>query len=211
MEIEKLTKEELNQMLVEVRKSYRFLYLFQQRVLDLVKFIGSHFEFEYWGAWSHYSKPFRNGKGKLENWAWDWLPMYHIEFGFFTQMKDIEFSILLQCDTGYYDMDKPTQNHKLKVEAFAKPENSKTIIHLVLRHKNRNIQEYKNDQVKSKSEDFFFDNSNSEILLGYKIPLENLIDEKSTRIELDEFTKLVRLKTSIALFSKTMESQNSDE
>ena len=214
----KIDEKGMKNMLVEVRRSYRFLYLFQQRVLDLVKFIGLHYQFTYHGGWSHYSSTIRKGKGsKLENWAWDWLPMYHYDFVFSTKIKlneedseTLVFSALLQCDSAYYDLNKPSQEQKKMIETFNPPESSKTFLHLILRENRRKVQDYKNTQVKSDSEEDFYDHSEAGLIIGRKIPLEKLINEEKTRAHLSDFAKYIFEKTNIVLKELPSESDNTE-
>lgn len=216
---DKIDEKRMRKMLIEVRRSYRFLYLFQQRILDLVKFIGLHYQFTYYGGWSHYSRTIRKGKGsKLENWAWDWLPMYDYDFVFSTTLKinkedpeTLIFSALLQCDSGYYDLNNPSQEQKNQIQAFNPPESSRTFLHLVLRENRRNIQDYKNTQVKSDSKIDFYDTKNQSagLIIGRKIPLEELINEEKTRTHLKVFAEYILKNTNIVLKELPSEQKNS--
>lgn len=205
MAADKIEKDEFGKMLIDVRRSYRFLYLFQQRILDLVKFIGNYYQFPYYGGWSHFSNTIRKGKGKLENWAWDWLPMYDYDFVFSTPIKLKEedsdtliFSVLLQCDTGYFDLNKPSSEQRTQIQTFIPPAQSNTFLHIVLRENKRSIQDYKNTQVKSNSREKFYDDSTG-LIIGYKFPLVNFLDESSTRTQLKIFADYVAEKTKIDL------------
>lgn len=66
-----------------VRHAYRLLHDYQRLVLDSLKFIGNQLGFHYRGGWNKYcgGAP-RDGKGSLDNWAWDWLGLYFYEFHF---------------------------------------------------------------------------------------------------------------------------------
>lgn len=103
----RLTKPEFEEVLVDVRRAYRLLYLYQDRILNTVRFIGERLGFDYEGGypWFSCNTP-REGKGDLENWAWDWLNMYYYEFRFrekYIQEQPIRFSVMVQSDTGFYD------------------------------------------------------------------------------------------------------------
>lgn len=193
MESNKVETKEFNIILNDVRKAYRFIYVFQRRVMDLVKFIGNHYGFSYQGGYSNYSEPFKKGRGKLENSAWEFLPMYHIEFQFTTPHiggRELVFSILLQCDTGFYDTELD-ESRKTNLELFKSPEESETFLHLVLREHGSNINDYKRNRLKSTSLELFPDetsNSNQKgILVGYKVLLSELINEKNTKELLKKF------------------------
>lgn len=121
------TTNDFKNTLIDVRKAYRLLFLYQKRVMELVQFIGDTLSFNYQGGWSWFSDGTpKNGKGSLENWSWDWISMYFYEFNFAIKevnKNKIKFSILLQSDTGFYD----AQPHsKQEVETFLSPENSET-------------------------------------------------------------------------------------
>jgi hypothetical protein len=78
-----MTPSDFENALIDVRKAYRLLYLYQRRVMDLVQFIGDSLTFRYAGGWSWFSDNTpKGGKGSLENWAWDWINMYFYEFNF---------------------------------------------------------------------------------------------------------------------------------
>ncbi|RZK40435.1 MAG: hypothetical protein EOO61_06470 [Hymenobacter sp.] len=103
----KLTKNELQQVLPEVRTAYRLLYFYQNRVLGMVQYIADTLGWRFAGGWSKFSNASpRDGKGTLENWAWDWLNMYHYEFHFGERTvagQWLAVSVFLQSDTGFYD------------------------------------------------------------------------------------------------------------
>lgn len=107
--MENLNEYELKQALIDVRKSYRLIYAYQRRILDLAKFIGNIISFEYNGGWPKFSNECpKGGKGSLDNWSWDWLNMYHYSFIFkpkFTANSGILFSIILVSDTGFFESD----------------------------------------------------------------------------------------------------------
>ena len=121
--------QDLNKITLEARKAYRFLFQYQQRILDLMSFIGGSFNLKYAGGFSKFSNATpRDGRGKLENWAWDWLNMYFYEFHF--QYNDnVKFSAFIVNDTGYYDSECAEESRKrLDVEDFEKVERSNTTL-----------------------------------------------------------------------------------
>lgn len=199
MESHKIEKEELKDMLVDVRKAYRFLYVFQERVLDLIKYIESYYGTSYIGGYVHYSDPLSHGKDKLDKSAWDFLPMYHFEYQFIvSDPNDNEFilSVLIQCDTGFYDTDNMLNGDKKELEKYKSPEESKSFIHLVLREESdSDINDYKIKlgRVKSTSP-YHYPNQNTPsyqgIFVGYKCELFELLNESKTIEFLGEFDKL---------------------
>lgn len=98
---------DFDSVFLDVRRAYRLLYLYQRRVMDVMKFIGNQLSLRYAGGWCQYSGPTpRNGKGSLDNWAWDWLNMYLYEFNFASRLvdnKEIRFSVFLVSDTAVFD------------------------------------------------------------------------------------------------------------
>lgn len=113
--------------LIDVRKAYRLLFLYQKRVMELVQFLGDSLSFSYGGGYSWFSENTpRSGKGSLDNYPWDWLNMYYYEFNFTTKEvsgNKFKFSILLQSDTGYYDSDS---DNALDIKSFLPVEESQT-------------------------------------------------------------------------------------
>ena len=142
-----LKKEELKDILVDVRKSYRLLFKYQRRVLDLVKYIGNYYGFTYFGGYSWFSKltP-RKGKGYLENWSWDWLNMYLYDFHFQDKIREneiIKFSILIQSDSGYYDSISEEKNEisKTDLEGFIDPREATTRLIIITSKNGWNLGE----------------------------------------------------------------------
>ncbi|MDC0302682.1 hypothetical protein OAL23_00780, partial [bacterium] len=77
------SKAEIDSLLIDVRKSYRLLHNYQRLVLDSLKYIGNQLNMPYRGGWTIFcGNQARNGKGCLDQWAWDWLGMYAYEFRF---------------------------------------------------------------------------------------------------------------------------------
>ncbi len=118
--------ENNNSTLLEVRKAYRLLFEYQTRILDLIGFIGGSFGYDYNGGYSKFSNGSpNNGRGKLSQWAWDWLSMYFYEFNFGKKNK-ITFALFLVNDTGFFQKAKVNKISRTKVSAFDAVENSKT-------------------------------------------------------------------------------------
>jgi len=74
--------QEISKTLLEVRKSYRLIYDFQSKILDLISFIGGSYMKTYNGGWCKFSEPtprdkYGHSKESLNQWAWDWLSMYY--------------------------------------------------------------------------------------------------------------------------------------
>ncbi|GHV73429.1 hypothetical protein AGMMS49940_07310 [Spirochaetia bacterium] len=112
---------DFDNVLVNVKNSFRLLYSFNSRLLDLMKYIGKRFNLPYSGGWTKFSASSpKDGKGSLDNWAWDWLNLYLYEFHF--SKEEIKFSIVFQADTGKWD----SEVDYLDVDKFEKAEKTKT-------------------------------------------------------------------------------------
>lgn len=122
---------EMKEALVEVRKAYRLLYGYQQRVLDLANFIGTHLGFKFISGNPWFSDGLPRRKSvSLKRWSWDWLPMYYYDFYF--ERDDLQLGVVIQSDTGFFDGVGSKKNDKLHLEQFAAPDKSDTRIILAL-------------------------------------------------------------------------------
>lgn len=115
---------------LNVRKSYRLLYDYQNHILKLIKYIESAYGLTYEGGNPLFSNPSpRAGKGNLNNWAWDWLNMYFYEFHF-SIVDNFELSIFLVNDTGFYQNREESINEeideRLDLNNYASVEKSET-------------------------------------------------------------------------------------
>jgi hypothetical protein len=130
--------ENINQVLLDVRKSYRLLYEYQRKMLDIVKFVKGKYRLDYEGGYPKFSKSAPGeGRGNLENWAWDWLSMYFYEFHFYPQKHGdnlTHFSIFLLNDTGYFLTKKEKDIHRKTLSAFADVEKSESKLILIAGH-----------------------------------------------------------------------------
>ncbi|UYZ58062.1 hypothetical protein [Hymenobacter latericus] len=128
-----LTQEDLAAVALDVRKAYRLLYLFQSRVMDTVKFIAEQLGRNYHGGWCWFSNVTpRDGRGSLDNWAWDWLNMYHYEFFLGEELVGehrIRLAVVLQSDTGFYDQAGAEQTD---IRSFAPVEVSETRLRFLI-------------------------------------------------------------------------------
>ena len=113
--------DDFEKMILNIRNSFRLLYFFNRRILDLMKYIGKKLSIPYAGGYSMFSSSSpKDGKGGLDYWAWDWLNLYFYEFRF--NKEKINFSIFLQIDTGKWDAEVDY----LDVKNFEKTSKAKT-------------------------------------------------------------------------------------
>lgn len=127
----------LNQSLIEVRKAYRILFDYQSRILDLISYISGKTQFSYNGGYTKFSNSGpREGKGRLNLWAWDWLNFYFYEFHFGRikiENDDYIFSIFHLADDGFFDAHNKNGNcNKLDLNDFTSEEESNTKLIFVL-------------------------------------------------------------------------------
>ena len=120
----------LSDALLDVRSAYRLLYEYQRRVLDLVRYIGDAIGLHFADGESWLSH-LADEKSGPQNWAWDWLGMYHYEFRF-RAPGTLRFSVVLVSDTGYFDTNASGVPQPLKPEVFASPELSETKLILMI-------------------------------------------------------------------------------
>lgn len=122
--------QKINQTLLEARKSYRFLYDYQKRILDLISFIGGKYGLKYKGGYSKFSNSSpRDGKGNLGNWAWDWLNLYFYEFNFEPKKVNdntIYFAVFILNDTGFFEAHYENEADKLNTNTFKSVEESES-------------------------------------------------------------------------------------
>lgn len=129
----RLTTTQLQEILPDVRAAYRLLYFYQERVLGTVQYVADSLGLRYDGGYSKFSDVTpRDGYGRLDNWAWDWLNMYRYEFnfkGWEIAGKQLDVSIFVQSDTGFYDRLDADQT---RPDTFAKVEQSATRLQFLI-------------------------------------------------------------------------------
>ena len=117
----------IEEITLEARKAYRFLFQYQQCILNLMGFSCGSLGLKYAGGYSKFSNTTpRSGRGNLDNWAWDWLNMYFYEFHF-EKEDGVKFSVFIINDTGYYDSAcAPFPEKRVNIEEFEIVEKSDT-------------------------------------------------------------------------------------
>lgn len=125
---------QLNNTLIDVRNAYRLLFEYQDRIRNLVLFIGGHLDFDFSEGHSLFSNTIGKGsKAKLNSWSWDWLPMYFYQFKF-AKKNDLTFSIFILTDSGYFDANSVNEqsSNKTKPDTFVTAANSKSKLFFVI-------------------------------------------------------------------------------
>ena len=72
-------QDELQKALLDVRKAFRLLWLYQRRVLDIIHLITDKFNHEFY-CWAPMGgkPPGRMTTDPTDNWAWSMLPFYQL-------------------------------------------------------------------------------------------------------------------------------------
>jgi len=119
-----MKQDELNDFLADSRKSFRNLYIYIDRVKDIMKYIDTILlGHNYTSGHTQFSNIATDKtRARLNKWAWDWLPMYNYEFHFgVSDETKVSFSIIVVTDTGFYDT---TRKDKLNIDHFEDIEQS---------------------------------------------------------------------------------------
>lgn len=189
--MEQLNPNQLQGIFKDVRSAYRILALYQQRILDTVKYVGNQYGFSFQSGWSKFSNAASHGNRATihKKWSWDWLTQYLYEFnmGALEVEKDkFYFKIVHQADTGFYDANYTSKISKLDIDQFADANTSQTRLFLVLS---------KNDDgcpIHHVLQSHLSAQNNSKIIKGnwLAVPynLERFTNQESTDIVLKEFS-----------------------
>lgn len=190
MELNNLNTD-FDSVFLDVRRAYRLLYLYQRRVMDLMKFIGNHLGLRYAGGWCQYSGTTpRNGKGSLDNWAWDWLNMYQYEFNFAQKTIDgraIRFSVFLISDTAFFDGDLEDE---CELKAYPPAEASDTRL-LFLAGKDAWHGDFEDfwENYKKTATDYIRNNDNGMVVVR-SLPLKQFVNGNLAEQALKSYTQL---------------------
>lgn len=192
MENNNLIAKEFDEVLKDVRSSYRFLYQYQKRLMDLVAFIGNHWGFQFETGESNFVAPPRTWKNidPRKHWAWDFLLLYNYNFihsaKTLGKWERVMLMINIISDTGFYDRKMPT---KTRVQDFAPVEESKTQLHIMLKTQGIGWGSYMESQFPALSEkdEFVQNEDKGHLLIGKKYDLSRFIDEENTLTVLRDF------------------------
>ncbi|WP_417857536.1 hypothetical protein [Xanthomarina gelatinilytica] len=139
--MDKLNTTQINDVLKDVRTSYRLIALYQKRLLDTVKYISNSFNVSFNSGWSKFSNPASHGnRANINKLSWDWLTLYLYEFNLGSiKIGDDTYrlKIVHQADTGFYDANEDKKVMKQNVDQFADASTSSTRLFFVL-SKNEN-------------------------------------------------------------------------
>ena len=195
-----MTKEELKGILKDVRKAYRLLYLYQKRVMDTVNWIRHYLSFPDNSGYHHFTNNCQKKEIKIEGkWSWDWLNMYFYEFYFgekTIENANIQFLILLQSDTGFFDMDLQ-HNQKKEIDKFGSTDASLSRLIFIVRKKGEEGN-FKNwpwkkrpmdllKEISKEEKEFIGGNEKEGLRIGKAYNIEEFINEESTKAQVDDF------------------------
>lgn len=188
-----MNQEELNGFLVDSRKSFRNLYIFIDRVKDIMKEIDSALVGQqYTSGHTQFSNIAKDNKqAKLDNWAWDWLPMYNYEFHFgVSEETNISFSVIAIADTGFYDM---SSKDKLDIDQFGDVDQSiSKIIFCIAKNKwfknTRSQEDLAFEKIYSNDCDEYNGIINtSKYIYAYAYNLNSFLTKEDIRTNLEDF------------------------
>ena len=190
--------DNLEEKLLDVRKAYRLLHIFNKRIFSLMQYIEEAFDLTYEGGKSLFTADSpQKWNGRFENWTWDYFNLYFYQHNF--SSNNTWLSILLQSDTGLWDIIDDINNEdefSKKVEnvkIFNSVEESETRLIFVtsngkwsadiineLYNKNLNKNIKKEDAI----------SFNKKIKIFYKIfGIKDFIDENKTIETLTKYIK----------------------
>lgn len=134
--MDKLNNTQINEVLKDVRSSYRLLALYQKRLLDVIKYTTNTYNVSFNSGWSKFSNPASHGnRASIDKWSWDWLSMYLYEFNLGHINIDgdsYHFKIVHQADTGFYDASVHKKIKKENVAEFTDVSASSTRLFFVI-------------------------------------------------------------------------------
>lgn len=129
--------DQLSAALTDVRKAYRLIHAYQQRVWDLLRVVDhtlahAGLPFQHWQPMQFWSPPQKKTRFFVERWAWDFLPAYEIGCEWQEESKAAlpvrRVFVIVAADSGY---DNSTQEEP-DPSKFEPAEKSKTAIRIGL-------------------------------------------------------------------------------
>ena len=194
--MKKLTKIELEEVFVDVRKAYRLLYFYQRRIMDTVDFIANLLYMHVESGYAiHSSGPPRDGSNlNIDRWAWDWLSMYVYEFYLGEKIFEdniYKVAIAVQADTGFDDANEGVT--AIDVDQFSDVEKSATKIYIYI---GKNIWKPSNfeDSWFKDANDEYFVHEDNKIFISKRFDLSDFSDEISIRNNVSIFVDFVKSK-----------------
>jgi hypothetical protein len=200
--MEELSKSEFKQALKDVRTSYRLLAIYQRRLLDTLGFVVNSFNTTPTTWHGHFSGVAKNGRSfEFNNWSWDWLPMYLIQFKtepivisenkYFLQLVHVP-------DSGFYDARRDVKLNKIEIDQFQSATKSKSQVFFVF-SKNDNgnpLAKVVDDCLLNREREYPY-TPGDWVVKPYD--LEDFYDEESTLGVIGDFKKICNRQFDILL------------
>lgn len=224
------TKEDIKQMMVDVRKAHRLIYQYQNRMIQLANRIKTEYDLNNPVGRKRFSNPI--GTTRRENdyqeanlrvhdkWAWDMLYSYEFEYYFGKVIRNGLagcLSVFQLSDNGYYMADgyyreqNKSEGHisKEKIEKFWPSEDSSSYLILAFEvfpeAEYRYFFRHPKDSVVSLYGgecDTLTKSHDRNIFVAKRYPIKDFFSRETVSETLTEFAKLVRQKTSYSLISE---------
>jgi hypothetical protein len=192
--MDKLTTSEINNALTDVRSAYRLLALYQQRILDTVKYICNAYSLPCNSGWSKFSgTASKNRMVDIDKISWEWLALYLYEFnlgGKEINTDKYHFKIVHQADTGYYDATADKKMNKINVDQYGDASMASTRLFFVL-SKNANgcpMQNILNKNLKTRDNKTIKEGN----WLAVPYSVDNFINQAATDKVLEAFNQVCK-------------------
>ena len=187
-----VSSPELKNILLNVRKSYRLLFEYQQKVFNTIQFIGDTLSKNINSGYTIFGNTSQLNTGRINNKSWVWLNFYLYEVYFNDLILEhdvIKFAIEVVSDIGFFDAHADIE--KMDVKSFASCEESKTkLIFIVGKNcwKPKDFNE-DNDIFKAHgiTEYVKGNDENGEIFMAKSYDLENFANEDYITAQLNDF------------------------
>lgn len=204
MEHTKLSQHELKNVFTDVRRAYRLLYNYHDRIQDLARFIANRLEFhDFRLGRPLFSDPLQPKKIiNNDRWTWDFLPGYCFDYLFADRVfqdRKYHLSILLVSDTGYYDNYEKV-NHKIEESDFLPPERATSDLYLILRHPNtwNTLEKLLKDKSRLEEEGHLGEKDDPKLIYS-QFSLDAFHNEASTRKCIEQFKRHCMMEHQIDL------------
>jgi hypothetical protein len=195
--------EEIEKALVDVRKAYRLIYLYQRRVLDICRTISKELGLRSHSVRYWFERPAHDHIGK-DKWVWDMIPMYRINFLFIPVSSDYNspksgdwmLNIRILSDSGYPEEAKSEPD---PTRFTCRPEDSKTYIGLyamLITPGDRNWRDLVNPNMKYPKKDDVVEVEGAKVC-GSVFDLADLYDRESIKGSVNKFKEDVGRKLGI--------------
>jgi hypothetical protein len=213
--MENITKKEFSEALCDLRKAHRLIFSYQEKMLDLIHFIGQKYGFTDIQGNKYFSEPIKKKKsGSLEllkgMWAWDFLYSYVFQYNLGDLPLDDDsacaMSIIQYSDTGFYD--SANELNKVDVNSFEHVEEAASKLLFIFEYKPKKVKDWiwnEGDIVDDKSYASKLHTRSvvkhklGNIQLMYSFSMESFLNEKTTMKALKEFADFCKKETDVEL------------